>query len=588
MRDDRRERRLRAILAAKIASNTDPSHADPEGAPGTSVAFWRDLVDPMIAKYRGRMFKTTLDGYLVEFVSSVDAVSCAVATQQGMAERNREAARERRSLFRIGVNVGDIVIDGDDIVGDGVNVAVLLSSIAEPGTILVSAGVHEDARGTRDVAFDEIGECQLKNMTRPVRVFRVRPGLDAESAPVAVVSPPRLPDRPSIAVLPFQNMSGDPDQDYFADGMVEDIITGLSRYRWLFVIARNSSFTYKGRAIDVKQVGRELDVGFVLEGSVRKAGNRVRITAQLIDATNGMHLWAERYDGTLEDVFDLQDSVTAQVVGQLAPTLERAEIERVKRKPTGNQDAYDYYMRAMSLLHRHTRESVTEALEYFRKAIGLDPDFAAAHGMAALSYVLFKVNGWVVELSELVDVARLARRGTELGKDDAVALYSAGFALVLIVQDIDDGAAFIARALVLAPSFAPAWQFSSWVQVSLGEHEAAIEHGETSLRLSPFDPLAYVALAAVGAAHFYRGRYDEAASCAEKSIREQPRFATAWRVAAASHALAGRIVEARNAIARVLELDPGLRMSNLHKLPLRRPQDRALWDKAFRTLGLAD
>lgn len=583
--NNRLERRLRAILAAHVACDTELVHADPVGVPAAVMADWREFIDPTISKYRGRIVKTTPDDFLAVFTSSVDAVNCAVAIQRGMVLRDAETARERSMLVRIGVNVGDVLIDGDDILGDGVDVALRLESIAEPGTILVSAAVQEDARGTCDVVFDEIGARQLQNIARPVRIFRVRPASGAAAAPAAALPLPRMP---SIAVLPFQNMSGDPEQDYFADGMVEDIITALSRYRWLFVIARNSSFTYKGRAIDVKQVGRELGVRFVLEGSVRKAGSRVRITAQLIDAANGMHLWADRCDGTVEDVFDLQDSVTARVVGQLAPTLEKAEIERVKRKPTESQDAYDSYLRAMSLLHGHTRESVTEALQYFRKAITLDPEFAAAHGMAALSYVLFKVNGWMVESSEMAEMVRLARRGAELGKDDAVALYSAGFALVFVVNEVDDGAAFIEQSLALNPNLAPAWMFSSWVKVCLGEHEGAIAHGRTSMRLSPLDPLAYVALAAVGVAHFFCERYDEAASWAERSIREQPRFAAAWRIAAASHVLAGRIVEAQKAVARVLMLDPGLRMSNLHRLPLRRPQDRALWEKAFRQVGLPD
>jgi adenylate cyclase len=585
MSNNHLERRLRAILAANVARDTELVHVDPAEVRAAMMADRRELIDPMISQYRGRIVKTTPDDFLVVFTSSVDAVNCAVAIQRGMALRNGETAGELSMLFRIGINVGDVLIDGEDILGDGVDVALRLEGIAEPGAILVSAAVQEDARGTCDVVFDEIGARQLRNIARPVRVFRVRPASGVAAAAAGVLP---LPRKPSIAVLPFQNLSGDPEQDYFADGMVEDIITALSRYRWLFVIARNSSFTYKGRAVDVKEVGRELGVRFVLEGSVRKVGSRVRITAQLIDAANGMHLWADRCDGTVEDVFELQDSVTARVVGQLAPTLEKAEIERVKRKPTECQNAYDSYLRAMSLLHGHTRESVTEALRYFRKAISLDPEFAAAHGMIGLSYVLFKVNGWKVEPSEIAEMVRLARRGAALGKDDAVALYSAGFALVFIVGEVDDGAAFIEQALALNPNLAPAWMFSSWVKVSLGAHEDAIAHGWTSMRLSPLDPLAYVALAAIGTAHFFCERYDEAASWAERSVREQPRFAAAWRIAAASHVLAGRIAEAQKAVARVLVLDPGLRMSNLHRLPLRRTQDRTLWESAFRRIGLPD
>ncbi len=586
MSTNRPERRLAAILAAEIAGYAELVSSDPEATLTRSRAYRRDLVDPAIVEHRGRSVKTTPEGVLAEFASAVDAVSCAVAIQHGMALRNAEVARERQLLLRIGIDVGDIIIDGEDILGNGVNVAARLESIAEPGAILVSARVEEDARGTSEACFDDVGERRLKNIARPVRAYRVRPGPGARTAAVPLLLP--LPDKPSIAVLPFQNMSGDPEQDYFADGMVEDIITALSRYRWLFVIARNSSFTYKGRAVDVKQVGRELGVRFVLEGSVRKAGAKVRITTQLIDAANGMHLWADRFDGALDDVFELQDEVTARVVGQLAPTLERAEIERVELERTESRDAYDSFLRGMSLLHRHTKEAVTDAPQFFRKAIALDPDFAAAHGMAALSYVLASVNGWIAEPSEMAEAARFARRGAELGKDDAVALYSAGFALVFVTHEVDDGAAFVDQALALNPNLAPAWMFSSWVEVCLGEHETAIEHGRKSLRLSPLDPLTYVALAAIGAAHFLCGRYDEGASFAERAVRDQPRFAAASRVAAACHMLAGRTEEAQKALARVLALDPGLRISNLHKLPLRRPRDRAIWEEAFRKMGVPD
>jgi TolB-like protein len=581
---DRPERRLTAILAARVAGYAELVHADPEHVLAAVRAHRRELVDPAIALHRGRLVKAEPDASLVAFASAVDAVNCALAIQSGMASRNAGVSRERWLLLRIGVNVGDIIIEGDDILGDGVNVAARLESIAEPGTILASARVVEDARGVCDASFAELGERQLKNIARPVRVFRVGSGPRAREAPARLA----LPDKPSIAVLPFQNMSGDPEQDYFADGMVEDIITALSRYRWLFVIARNSSFTYKGRAVDVKEVGRELGVRFVLEGSVRKVATRVRITTQLIDATNGMHLWADHFDGALVDVFELQDEVTARVAGQLAQTVERAEIERVKLARTESLDAYDCYLRAMSLLHQYTKETLTEARNYLRRAIALDPDYAAAYGMAALIHVPLMVNGWLDDPAELAEGARLARRGAELGKDDAVAFYSAGAALVLLAHEVADGADFIGKALVLNPNLAPAWMFNSWVEVCLGAHERAIEHGRNAMRLSPLDPLTYVACGAIGAACLFLERYDEAASFAERSAREQARFAPAWRIAAASHFLAGRTEEAQRALARVFALDPEFRLATLHKLPLRRPKDRAVWEGAFRGMGVAD
>ena len=366
----------------------------------------------------------------------------------------------------------------------------------------------------------------------------------AESRQTGRASAPALalPDRPSIAVLPFQNLSGDPEQEYFADGVVEDIITALSRMRWLFVIARNSSFTYKGRAVDVKQVGRELGVRYVLEGSVRKAANRVRITGQLIDATTGAHLWADRFEGTLDDIFELQDQVTASVVGAIAPQLERAEIERAKRKPTESLDAYDYYLRGMANLHRGTREAIDEALPLFYKAIELDPDFASAYGMAAWCHFWRKVNGWMTDRAqEIAEGARLARRAVELGKDDAVALTRGGHALGHLAGDLDGGIALIDRALVLNPNLAAAWFLGGFLRIWRGEPDDAIEHFARAMRLSPLDPEMYRMQAGMAVAHLFAGRFDTASSWAEKAFRDLPSFLMVVGIIAASHALAGRI-----------------------------------------------
>jgi len=402
---------------------------------------------------------------------------------------------------------------------------------------------------------------------------------------------PALPDKPSIAVLPFQNMSGDPEQDYFADGMVADIITALSRMNSLLVIARNSSFTYKGRTVDVEQVGRELGVRYVLEGSVRRANNRVRITGQLIDAATGVHLWSERFEGTLEDIFDLQDQVTSSVVGAIAPKLEHAEIERAKRKPTGNLDAYDYYLRARASLYQWTRESNDDVLRLLYKAIELDPSFASAYGVAAWWYVWRKTQGWIIDSAqENAEGTRLARRAVELGKDDALALSSGGYALAHIAGDFDDAAAYIERALVLNPNSAQTWLNSGWVRVWRGEPEVAIEHVARAMRLSPLDPILFRMQGATALSHFFAGRNDEASSWAERALRENPGMQQALRIATASHALAGRIDAAQKAAARMRALDPDLRISNLNNRlpPLRRPEDYARYKDGLRRAGVPE
>jgi len=399
-----------------------------------------------------------------------------------------------------------------------------------------------------------------------------------------------LPDKPSIAALPFLNLSGDPEQEYFADGVVEDVITALSRIRWLFVIARNSSFTYKGRAVDVKQVGRELGVRYVLEGSVRKAASRVRITGQLIDATTGAHLWADRFEGDLDDIFELQDQITASVIAAIAPQLERAEIERAKRKPTESLDAYDYYLRGMANLHRGTRDAIDEALALFHKAIQLDPDFASAYGMAAWCHFWRKVNGWMTDRSqEVAEGARLARRAVELGKDDAVALTRSGHALGHLVGDLDGGIALIDRALMLNPNLAAAWFLGGFLKVWRGEPDGAIEHFTRAMRLSPLDPEMYRMQAGMAVAHLFAGRFDTASSWAEKAFRDLPSFLMVVGIIAASHALAGRTDEARRAMHHLRQLDPTLRISNLRDwLPIHRPEDLATFEDGLRRAGLPE
>jgi TolB-like protein len=403
------------------------------------------------------------------------------------------------------------------------------------------------------------------------------------------VSAPSLPARPSIAVLPFQNLSGDREQDYFADGVVEDIITEMSRARWLFVIARNSSFVYKGRAVDVRQVGRELGIGYVVEGSVRKAVNRVLITAQLIDAATGAHLWAERFEGALDDIFELQERIAANVAGAVSPQLERAEIERAKRTPTTNLSAYDCYLRGMASLHLGNREAIGDALPLFARATELDPNFASAYAMAAWCHVWRKVNGWMTDpAGETAEGTRLARRAVELGRDDAVALTRSGHALLHLAGDIDGGIALLDRALVLNPNLASAWFLGGFALVWDGDSDGAIARFTHAMRLSPLDPEMYRMKAGMAAAHMLAGRYDVASSWAEQASTNLPSFLMVVCVIAASHALAGRMDQAQSTARRLRELNPELRVSNLGDYLVSRPGHLETFKEGLRKAGLPE
>jgi adenylate cyclase len=593
MPEDRVDRRLAAIFAADIAGYSRLMGTDEEGTLRQLKAHRKELVDPKITEHRGRIVKTTGDGALVEFVSVVNAVRCAVDIQRGMAERNVAVPAELRIEFRIGINVGDIIFDGDDIFGDGVNVAARLEALADPGGITVSSAVHDQVRDKLSFGFESLGEQTVKNIARPVGVHRIHLAeqLAANKPTAAVVRVERMPsDRPSIAVLPFVNMSGDAEQEYFADGITEDIITALSKLRWLLVIARNSSFIYKGKAVDVKRVARDFGVRYVLEGSVRKGGSRVRVTAQLIDAATGNHIWAERYDGELTDIFDLQDQLTTRVVGAIAPKLEQVEIERAVRKPTESLDAYDHFLRGMASLHQWTRESSDEARRLFYRAIELDDGFAAAYGMAAWSFIPRKGNDWMGDRAqEVAEAARLARRAVELGADDAAALAGAGYALVFVVHDLDDGPAILDRALALSPNLAGALINNGWTKVFLGEPDLAIKHINDAMRLSPLDPLSFRTRAAVAFAHFVAARYDESSFWAEKSLQEKSNYLPALCDLVASKALAGRDGEAKAAMARLRELAPAMRVSSVKGwLPFRRLADLARLEDGLRRAGLPE
>jgi adenylate cyclase len=430
---ERMERRLAAVLAADVAGYSRLMGRHEEGTLADLKTIRRGVVDPKIVEYRGRVVKTTGDGLLVEFASAVDALRCPVEMQRGMILQNADVSPDTRIEFRIGIHVGNIIFDDNDIFGDGVNIAARLEGLAAHGGICLSDDTHRQVRGKVDISFDDMGPQVLKNIVEPMRVWRIRIGDEAGSAvqesrftpPASVLA---LPDKPSIAVLPFQNIGGDPEQDYFADGIVEDIITALSRFTSLFVIARNSSFTYKGRAVDIKQVGRELGVRYVLEGSVRKAAGRLRISGQLIEASTGAHLWAEKFDGALEDVFELQDAVTERVVGAIEPSVKQAEINRARAKPTSNLDAYDYYLRAFQQSTLYTREGSDAALDNIRQAIALDPGYALAKAYLSVTYMLRWIQGWGAPGDPAKGLA-VAREAIVQGSDDPSVLRWAGHTL---------------------------------------------------------------------------------------------------------------------------------------------------------------
>jgi TolB-like protein len=547
-------RRLAAILAADVAGYSRLIGADEGGTLQALKAIRAELIDPTIAAHNGRLVKTTGDGLLVEFGSVVDALRCATEVQAGMAERNSTVPADKCIEFRIGINVGDIVVEDGDIFGDGVNVAARLEALAEPAGICVSARVQEDAAGKLDLAFEDLGEQQLKNIARPVRAYRIATG--AVSTTVQETPTLALPDKPSIAVLPFANMSGDPEQEYFADGMVEEIITALSRIRWLFVIARNSSFTYKGQTVDVKQVGRELGVRYILEGSVRKAGQRVRITAQLIDATTGTHLWADRFDGSLEDVFELQDKVALSVAGVIEPALQMAETRRLAHRPTSDLTAYDLYLRALAIYFPITKPRVLEALGHLEQAITIDRQFGPALAWAAICNLRLVNDGWVEEHEKVRRRAiEQAREALHVGENDPRVLANAAFVLARFGENIGAMIALVDRALALNPSFARAWFLSGLLRLFAGQFHVTIEHVETSLRLSPRESVG-TPLWLIGEAYFFKRQFELAEAKLLLAIQDNPGHPPAYRALAACYAHMGRLDEARSIIAQLRALTP--------------------------------
>ena len=581
MASERIERRLTAILAADVAGYSRLVEADEEGTLSQWKALWGTVIEPKIKEHRGRIARVIGDGILAEFASVIDAVRCAVEVQRSMAEHNANAPQDKRIEFRVGINFGELIIEDGDFWGDGVNIVARLEALAHPGGICVSGRVQEDTQGKLEIAFDDMGEQHLKNIARPVRVYRVRFDEVRKSTPALP-----LPSKPSISVLPFQNMSGDPGEDYFADGVVEEITTALSRIRWLFVIARNSSFTYKGRMVDVKQVGRELGVRYALEGSVRKEANRVRVTAQLIDAVTGHHVWAERYDRELAGIFALQDEITERVVAAVEPQLYAAEGIRAKRKQPERLDAWECVMRALSCVNSRSQNDYAMARELLERAIELDPAYAQAHALFAYVMGLEVLYGWKSEEIALARALEAAQKAVVLDSDDAWAHLALGF-VYGITRRAGEAVVEHEKALALNPNFAIAYTYQGSALAYLGRGEEALLKIDASERLSPRGLFQGVNSVCRAVAHFSAGQYLDAISCARKSILESPGIVTGYRMLVVNCALIGEIDEARAALAILKRLQPDVSLRWIAESVLfTRERERQDIIEGFRLAGL--
>ncbi len=589
MAEERVQRRLAAIMAADVVGYSRLMGEDEAGTRARFNDHLHELIEPLVASRGGRIVKTMGDGLLVEFVSVVDAVQCAVEIQNSMAERNADEPDDRRIEFRIGVNLGDLIIEGDDIHGDGVNIAARLEGLAEPGGLCVSGKVVEEVRNKLDVSFEDMGAQEVKNIAEPVHVFRFR--LDQEpmtSSQEAPAKPPTLPDKPSIAVLPFENMSGDPEQEYFADGIAEDIITTLSHTHWLFVVARNSSFTYKGSAVDVKRVSEELGVGYILEGSVRKAGNRVRITAQLIDAATGNHIWAERFDRDLEDIFAVQDEITESVVAAIGPELMVAETRRAQRKPPQSLDAWDYVLRALSHIWRQSEEDYGVAKDLLLRAVEIDPGYAQAHSMLGWLYIH---HAWMLgDKPEETFLLALeaARTAVALDEHDPWARVVLG-RVHAYDRDHENAVAELEKAIQLNPNLPIARGMLGLTLAYGGKSEQAIAELDRAIRANPRDPFNSFYHGSYSVACYLAGRYEEAAQWARQGVQEKPNNPGYHRMVAISCAKLGQFEEARAALDRTKRLQPGLSLAWAEAYaPYSRPEDLEHYIDGLREAGLTE
>jgi TolB-like protein/Tfp pilus assembly protein PilF len=571
MNTERAKRKLSAILSADVKGYSRLMGED-EIATVKTITEYQDLAAAFIAKRGGRVVDSPGDNLLAEFASVVDAVQCAVAVQNEFKARNAQLPEDRRMEFRIGVNLGDVIEEDGRLYGDGVNIAARLEALADPGGICVSKTAFDHIETKLPLGYEFLGEQEVKNIAKPIGAYRVLMESRVTVAGAAIVKPasshakPKASDsdRPTLAVLPFVNMSGDPEQEYFADGISEDIITGLSKLRWFFVIARNSSFTYKGKAVDVKRVARELGVRYVLEGSVRKSGNRVRITAQLIDASTGNHLWADRYDGDLTDVFALQDEITKKVVAAIEPKLLEAEGIRSQSRSPEDLDAWDMVIRANSLFWRLTKAESEAAIGILKRAVERFPDYAPAQSMLAFALLVSDMVGWAPAGKPYRIAADLAHRAAELDDNDPWAHLALGY-LAFVARKTDDAVREFQRALDLNPNFAAAYGYLGYTVVFDGRYEEAIEYFKQAIRMSPHDPIIAFFYTGMCAAHYFALRFDEAVEWGRKSIQQRPGFIAGHRILCASLAQAGRTEELCEEMARLRELQPNISIAWLEE-----------------------
>jgi adenylate cyclase len=554
--EERVQRRLAAILAADVVGYSAMMQRAEEATYAEFERLKRDLIAPSLSRHGGRLIKTTGDGALAEFASPLAAVRCATEMQDHLDEGSGPFK------LRIGLNLGDVIVGQDgDLYGDGINIAVRLEGIADPGGILMSEKVYSEVEGKLDVGFEDRGEQQLKNITKPVRAYAVRAGAHSVPAERLRAVPP-LPDKPSIAVLPFENMSGDPEQEYFADGMVEEIITALSRFKWLFVIARNSSFTFKGKPVDIKEVGRRLGVRYVLEGSVRKASGKVRITGQLIDAITGAHIWADRFERDLTDIFALQDEVTVAVVSVIEPKLLQTEIAMAARRRPDNLTAYDCYLRAMQQFYLTTREGHAEAIRLAHRALELDPRFGLVAALAGVCHMFNVLWGYAVDPQfDRQEAIRLLHLALSVDDADPDTLAWAAVISAYMVDDSESAIELADRAVMLNPNSYSAWSSRGWIYKIAGQPEEAIRSLERAIRTSPVDPTLHLTFVGMGFAFIELGRFDEAIVAATKAQRRSPSYSAAYRCLASAFAHLGRDAVAREAAARALEVDPAFTIS---------------------------
>lgn len=574
------QRRLAAILACDVVGYSRLMERDERGTLERLKTYRKDLLEPLVSKHQGRIVKLTGDGMLCEFASVVNAVTSAMAIQQALAEHEAETPEQDRIRFRIGVNLGDVVCEDDgDLYGDGVNIAVRLESIADPGAVVVSGTAYDHLQGKLDGGFTPLGDLRLKNIERPVRAYRVE-----TDASASVAAPPPLPAKPSIAVLPFTNMSGDPDQEYFADGLVEDIITGLSRVNSFFVIARNSSFTYKGRAVDLRQVGRELGVRYVLEGSIRRAGSRVRISGQLVDAISGHHVWTDRFEGDVSDIFDLQDKVTESVVGAVEPRIRLEEIKQARMKPTDYIGAYDLYLRALPRFYSMTREGFADVRRLTNEALSIDPGFTLAKALGAYIRSLSVSQCWH-EPDDIRVAVRMAREVLADARDDPTSLRFAAQVIAYSAKDYETALDTIERSLLLNPNSAQGYTGSGWVNAHSGRPLVAIEHFHRAMRLSPVDPEKGIALSGIGMSYLMLERYEEALAWGERALREMPNYGSSHRVVIMALVKLNRPDEAQAAARRLMEAFPTYTLGLQRQInPWR---DKVFAERYVEALGIA-